>query len=257
MTKRAGRSFPSSRCAKPAHNCRWMRNKRPPPSSNRTNLDSTTIEDSDMAFDLEEQEQIAELKQFWKQYGTLIVTVATAALLAFAGMQGWRYYKHSQAEQASSMFTKFGEAMRKNDVKEIRALGKQMVDEFGATAYGPATALLLAKTNYENGDSAGAAEQLQWTIDNAKDAETAELARLRLASIRLDEKKFDEALKLLETKHSAALETLYADLRGDALVAQGKTPEARAAYKAAIEKSLPNSSYRSVVQIKLDALGGE
>jgi len=210
-----------------------------------------------MAFDLEEQEQIAELKQFWKQYGTLIVTLAVAALVAFAGTQGWRYYKHSQSEQASSLFTKFGEAVRKNDVKEIRALGKQVMDGFGSTAYGPTTALLLAKTNYENGDPAAAAEQLQWAIDKAKDGETAELARLRLASIRLDEKKYDEALKLLETKHSAALETLYADLRGDVMVAQGKVAEARAAYKMAIEKSLPNSSYRSVVQIKLDALGGD
>jgi predicted negative regulator of RcsB-dependent stress response len=210
-----------------------------------------------MAFDLEEQEQIAELKQFWKQYGTLIVTLVVAALVAFAGMQGWRYYKHSQSEQASSLFTKFGEAVRKNDVKEIRALGKQVMDGFGSTAYGPTASLLLAKTNYENGDPAGAAEQLQWAIDKAKDAETAEVARLRLASIRLDEKKYDEALKLLDTKHSVAMETLYADLRGDVMVAQGKTAEARAAYKTAIEKSLPNSSYRSVVQIKLDALGGD
>ena len=210
-----------------------------------------------MAFDLEEQEQIAELKQFWKQYGTLIVTLAVAALVTFAGMQGWRYYKHSQSEQASSLFTKFGEAVRKNDVKEIRTLGKQMMDGFGSTAYGPTAALLLAKTNYENGDPAGAAEQLQWAIDKAKDAETAELARLRLASIRLDEKKYDEALKLLETKHSVAMDTLYADLRGDVMVAQGKIAEARASYKMAIEKSLPNSSYRSVVQIKFDALGGD
>jgi predicted negative regulator of RcsB-dependent stress response len=210
-----------------------------------------------MAFDLEEQEQIAELKQFWKQYGTLIVTLVVAALVAFAGMQGWRYYKHSQSEQASSLFTRFGEAVRKNDVKEIRALGKQVMDGFGSTAYGPTAALLLAKTNYENGDPAGAAEQLQWAIDKAKDAETAEVARLRLASIRLDEKKYDEALKLLDTKHSVAMETLYADLRGDVMVAQGKTAEGRAAYKTAIEKSLPNSSYRSVVQIKLDALGGD
>jgi predicted negative regulator of RcsB-dependent stress response len=210
-----------------------------------------------MAFDLEEQEQIAELKQFWKQYGTLIVTLAVSALVAFAGMQGWRYYKQSQSEQASSLFTKFGEAMRKNDVKEIRALGKQVMDGFGSTAYGPTAALLLAKTNYENGDPAAAAQQLQWAIDKAKDAETAELARLRLASVRLDEKKYDEALKLLETKHSAAMETLYADLRGDVMLAQGKSAEARAAYKMAIEKSLPNSSYRSVVQIKLDALGGD
>ena len=210
-----------------------------------------------MAFDLEEQEQIAELKQFWKQYGTLIVTLAVSALVAFAGMQGWRYYKQSQSEQASSLFTKFGEAVRKNDVKEVRALGKQVMDGFGSTAYGPTAALLLAKTNYESGDPAAAAEQLQWAIDKAKDAETAEVARLRLASIRLDEKKYDEALKLLETKHSAAMETLYADLRGDVMLAQGKIAEARAAYKMAIEKSLPNSSYRSVVQIKLDALGGD
>jgi predicted negative regulator of RcsB-dependent stress response len=210
-----------------------------------------------MAFDLEEQEQIAELKQFWKQYGTLIVTLAVAALVAFAGMQGWRYYKQSQSEQASSLFTKFGEAVRKNDVDEIRTLGKQMIDGFGSTAYGPTVALLLAKTNYENGDPSGAAQQLQWAIDKAKDEETAELARLRLASIRLDEKKYEEALKLVETKHSAAMETLYADLRGDVMVAQGKSVEARAAYKTAIEKSLPNSSYRSVVQIKLDALGSD
>ena len=210
-----------------------------------------------MAFDLEEQEQIAELKQFWKQYGTLIVTLVVAALVAFAGMQGWRYYRNSQSEQASSLFTKFGEAVRKNDVNEIRTLGKQMIDGFGSTAYGPTVALLLARTNYENGDASAAAGQLQWAIDKATDEETAELARLRLASIRLDEKKYDEALKLLETRHSAAMETLYADLRGDVMVAQGKSAEARAAYKTAIEKSLPNSSYRNVVQIKLDALGGD
>ena len=109
-----------------------------------------------MAFDLEEQEQIAELKQFWKQYGTLIVTLAVAALVAFAGTQGWRYYKNSQSEQASSLFTKFGEAVRKNDVKEIRTLGKQLIDGYGSTAYGPTVALLLAKTNYENGDPSAA-----------------------------------------------------------------------------------------------------
>src|SRR5258708_8502165 len=210
-----------------------------------------------MAFDLEEQEQIAELKQFWKQYGTLIITLAVAALVAFTATQGWRYYKHSQSEQASTLFTKCGDAVRKNDVKEIRVLGKQVMDGFGSTAYGPTAALLLAKTNYENGDLAGAAEQLQWAIEKAKDAETAEVARLRLASIRLDAKKYDEALQLLETKHRAALETLYPDLRGDVMVAQGKVAEARAAYKLAIDKSLPNSSYRNVVQIKLDALGGD
>ena len=209
-----------------------------------------------MAFDLEEQEQIAELKQFWKQYGKLIVTVAVAALVAFAGMQGWRHYKQGEAEKASALFTKFSEAVRKNDIKETRELGKQVMNEFASTAYGASAALMLAKTDYENNDAAAAATELQWAIDHAKDSETVELARLRLAGIRLDEKKYDEALKLLELPHGAGMETLYADLRGDVMAAQGKTVEARAAYKVAIDKALPNSNYRSVVQIKLDALGG-
>mgnify|MGYP000669206866 CR=1 FL=1 len=129
-----------------------------------------------MAFDLEEQEKIAELKQFWNQYGKLIVTLAVAALVAFAAVQGWRYYQHNQAQQASSLFTKFGEAVRKNDVNEIRAVGKKVMDEFGSTAYGPAAALLLAKTNYVNGDSAAAADQLQFAIDKARDARGDEAA---------------------------------------------------------------------------------
>ena len=81
------------------------------------------------------------------------------------------------------------------------------------------------------------------------------MARLRLAGIRLDEKKFDEALKLLDVKHSEPLVPLYADLRGDVLVAQGKTDEARAAYKLSLEKSAATSCYRNLAQIKLDALG--
>lgn len=208
-----------------------------------------------MAFDLEEQEQIDTIKQFWKQYGALIVTAALAALVTVAGIQGWNYYKRTQAEQASAVFTRFEEAVRKNDVAEIRTVGGELIDKYAATAYGPMAALILAKTNYDNGDAASAASQLQWVIDNAKDEDTAALARLRLAGIRLDSTKFDEALALLDAKHSPALAALYADLRGDVLLAQGRVAEARSAYRIALDKSLPNGNYRNVVQIKLDALG--
>jgi len=140
-------------------------------------------------------------------------------------------------------------------IEDPRGLGAEIIDKYGSTAYGPMAALLLAKNNHANGDAAAAAARLQWAIDKAKDDETAALARLRLAGIRLDEKKYDEALALLEAKHAQAFAPLYADLRGDVLAAQGKTAEAREAYKLALEKSLPNSNYRNVLQIKLDALG--
>jgi len=208
-----------------------------------------------MALDLEEQEQLDALKQFWKQYGTLIITLAFLALATFAGVKGWNYYQRGQSEQASVLFGKLEEAVRKNDVAQTGSLGAEIVDKYGSTAYGPMAALLLAKTSHENGDSAAAATRLLWAIDKARDDETAALARLRLAGIRLDEKNYDEALALLDAKHRQAFAPLYSDLRGDVLAAQGKPAEARAAYKQALEKSLPNSNYRNVVQIKLDALG--
>jgi len=208
-----------------------------------------------MALDLEEQEQLDALKQFWKQYGTLIITLAFLALATFAGVKGWNYYQRAQSEQASVLFGKLEEAVRKNDVAQTGSLGAEIIDKYGSTAYGPMAALLLAKTSYDNGDPAAAVTRLLFAIDKARDDETAALARLRLAGIRLDEKKYDEALALLDAKHGQAFAPLYADLRGDVLAAQGKPAEARAAYKRALEKGLPNSNYRNVVQIKLDALG--
>lgn len=208
-----------------------------------------------MALDLEEQEQLDALKQFWKQYGALIITLAFLALATFAGVKGWNYYQRGQSQQASVLFGKLEEAVRKNDVSQVGSLGAEIIDKFGSTAYGPMAALLMAKNNYDNGDAAAAAQRLQWAIDKAKDDETATLARLRLAGIRLDEKKYDDALALLDAKHAQAFVPLYADLRGDVLAAQGKAAEARAAYRLALEKSPPNSNYRNVIQIKLDALG--
>ncbi len=208
-----------------------------------------------MALDLEEQEQLDALKQFWNEYGTLIVTLAFLALATFAGVKGWNYYQRGQSEKASALFGKFEEAVRKNDVSQVGSLGGEIIDKYGSTAYGPMTALLLARNNYDNGDPATAATRLQWAVDKADDDEIAALARLRLAGIRLDEKKYDEALALLDAKHAQAFAPLYADLRGDVFAAQGKAADARAAYRIALDKSPPDGNYRNVVQIKLDALG--
>ena len=54
--------------------------------------------------DLEEQEQLDQLKHFWKQYGNLITWVLIAVLGAYAGWNGYQYWQRSQAAQASALY---------------------------------------------------------------------------------------------------------------------------------------------------------
>ncbi len=93
-------------------------------------------------------------------------------------------------------------------------------------------------------------------IDRADETELKEIARYRLAEIMLNDKQYDDALKMLDAKHGDPFAGLYADLRGDALAAAGRTADARAAYQLALAKFDAKSQYRNYVQVKLDSLGG-
>ncbi len=206
-------------------------------------------------YDLEEQEKIDELKAWWKQHGQMVIAVAVAACVGAAGAAGWQWHKRTQAEQASQLYGTLEKAMQANDLKQIRDASAQLMDKFGGTAYGPMAALAGAKANFDAGDAAGAAAQLRWAIEHARDEGIAATARLRLAAVLLDEKKYDDALKLLGAGYPDAYAGLFEDQKGDIYVAQGKTGEARAAYKAALEKLPPQGNYRQIVQVKLDGLG--
>lgn len=208
-----------------------------------------------MAYDLEEQEQIDELKSWWQEYGNLVILGVTAFLLAVAGVQGWRYYGSSQALGAATLYEQLDVAERAGDHKKVRDIAGQITDKYRATPYGAFAALSAARASFAMGDLAGAKSQLQWTIDNTKEDGIRDVARLRLAGVLLDEKNADEALKLVGAKPLESMTALYADLKGDILTAQGKHAEARGAYQLALDRSDAGSPYRGVIQLKLDALG--
>ncbi len=208
-----------------------------------------------MAYDLEEQEQIAVLKDWWRKYGNLLTTVLLAVVVGFAGIQAWRYYLAQQSSSAAALYSQLDTAEKANEAKKVQDIAATLAGSHGGTAYAGMAALRAAKSLVAGNDLAGAKQRLQWVIDNTKDDEMRDIARLRLAGVLLDEKNHDEALKLLDVKHVAAFDGLYADLKGDILALQNKRAEARAAYQIALEKSDPRSSYRQLLQVKLDALG--
>ena len=209
-----------------------------------------------MALDLEEQEQVAELKAWWRQHGNFIVAVILAAALAFAGWQGWRWYSASQAAQAASVFDSLVKAAQGGDAKALRDSAGTLIESYPRTLYAAMGALVAARFHYDRNDLKAARAQLEWAVDKASSDDFRDVARLRLAAVLMDEKAYDEALKLLDAKHGAAYESQYAALRGDLLVAKNQPAEARAAYKLALEKAGQQGAFRETVRMRLEALGG-
>ena len=210
-----------------------------------------------MALDLEEQEQVDELKAWWKQHGNLIVSVILAAALAFAGWQGWRWYQANQAAQAAALFDTLARAAQAGDAKALRDTAGTLVESYPRTLYATMAALVAARFHFDRNDLKAAKAQLQWVIERSPADDFKDIARLRLAAILLDEKAYDEALKLLEAKHAPAYVSQYAALRGDVLVAKNQPADARAAYQRALEKAgREQGAFRESVRMRLDALGG-
>ncbi|KXB32109.1 hypothetical protein AT959_03360 [Dechloromonas denitrificans] len=206
-------------------------------------------------YDLEEQEQIDTLKTWWKMYGNLVTGVVVAASIGVIGWQGWNWHQRSQSAQAAAIYGVLEQAVATSDAQKVKAAAGELAEKFGRTNYASLGALVAAKQSFEAGDLKTAKAQLAWAAENAKD-ELKDLARLRLAAVQLDEKAYDEALKQLDAAHAPAFDVRFLELKGDVLSAQGKKPEARAAYKGALEKGegKPGPS-RELLQQKLDGLG--
>jgi len=205
----------------------------------------------------EEQESIESFKAWWAQWGNLATWIVLVALVALAAWNGWNFWQRRQAAEAAVLYDQVQQAVAANDKAMVARTAADMEKHFGGTAYAQMAALEVAKALYMDGDTAGAKAQLQWTADHAKDDEFRQIAKLRLASLLLDEKAYDQGLALIPQPDSGPFKGVVADGRGDLLAAQGKHDEARAAYQLALD-SLPKSdaSERQLIQFKLDALGG-
>jgi len=208
-----------------------------------------------MAYDLEEQEQLATLKAWWDKYGNLATWLLVAVLAAYSAWQGWNYYQRNQAGAASALYDELQSAVQaKDNAKVLRAAG-DMESKFGGTSYAPMAALVAAKSSFEANDLKSAKIHLQWAADHGGD-EFKAIAKIRLAGVLLDEKAYDEALKALAGDVPPQFAGAIADRKGDILAAQNKLAEARAAYQAALDVTDKKNPGRQLIQLKFEAIGG-
>ena len=205
--------------------------------------------------DLEEQEQLAELKHFWKQYGNIISWVLIVVFGAVAAWNGYQYWQRSQAAQAAVMYDEVERAAVAGDVAKLERALSDMKERFGRTAYAEQAALLAARIYHDKGNLDAAKGALAWVAGKASDDGYQAVARLRLSGILFEAKAYDEALQQLAAPMPSDFNALAADRRGDILLAQGKKAEAKAQYETAYKGLDERSDYRRIIEVKLNALG--
>jgi len=205
--------------------------------------------------DLEEQEQLDQVKAFWQQYGNLVTWLLVIALGAYAAWNGWNWYQRDQATKAGAMYDELDAAAQAGDADRANRVFGDLKSRYPGTAFAEQGGLVAARVLFEKGQTDAARAALGWVAENAAESEYRTIARLRLAGLLLDAKKDAEALKQLEGADAKPFAALVDDRRGDILLAQGKKDEARAAYLRAWSAMDPKLDYRRLVEAKLNVLG--
>ncbi|RTL34417.1 MAG: tetratricopeptide repeat protein [Burkholderiales bacterium] len=206
--------------------------------------------------DLEEQEQLEQVKAFWKRWGNLITWIITAALAAFAAWQGWNWYQRDQAAKAAAMYEEFDRALAAQDLDKAAVAAGDLKARFASTAYATQAGLQVAKLQVEKGKADDARQSLSWVAEHgAEGGPYRDLARLRLAGLQIDAKAYDDAAKTLDGIKATEFAGLVADRRGDLLLLQDKRDAAKAEYQKALAALEKTQDYRRIVEAKLATLG--
>lgn len=210
-------------------------------------------------YDLEEQEQISQIKAWWEQYGKYVTALAVTAAVASVGWQGFQWYQNKQANEAGGLYFAVQRAVEDGDAARAREATGQIIERHGKSAYAEMAALMSASAQFAAGDFRNARAHLEWLRTTTQDPVLRDIARLRLATVMLAEGAHAEALAQIEAAPAPSLAARFADLRGDILAEQGQVDQAATAYRAAIEALAAQptdgaDTLIDVIRVKLESL---
>jgi len=202
-------------------------------------------------------DQLATLKNWWKQYGKALIAGVAIGALVLGGLNYWKVYKTRRAETASLLYEALLADVQQGKADNISTTAGKLVKDYASTPYAGKAALLLARQQFDAKDPATARKQLEWAMKNATEPAVQHTARLRLGRLLLDQGDKDGALSLASAKNTQGFASEYDELRGDVLLAKGDRAAARAAYQAALDHLPQGSSFGPTLAMKRDDLGPE
>jgi|TARA_R100000935_G_scaffold56780_2_gene89164 predicted negative regulator of RcsB-dependent stress response len=203
-----------------------------------------------------EEEQLAQIKEWWQQNGKPLLFGGALALVLVFGWQFWQKHQLNEAHSASTVYQQLLNAALEEggaDTAEVSRLGNLLQKEFAGSHYAQYGSLFVAKVAVESGRLDEAATELQAVLDKPADKTLEELARQRMARVLAAQDKAEDGLALLDGEAVDAFAASREELRGDLLVQLQRPEEAHAAYSKAKEL-LSQDAAIGGLQLKLDDL---
>lgn len=211
-----------------------------------------------MAYDLQEQESLDELKAWWEKWGNLVLSVITVVCLAFAGYNGMKWWQRHQAQEAGLAYSSLQTAiMQQSEPASVEKIVDALIEDAGSTVYGPMGALSASRYLESKGEAAKAQELLHWIVTESDRPEYQTIARVRLAGFLLDDQKYEDAASILKAAQPTDRQVaLVNDRLGDAYYAKGDLVNARQVWQEALKHPI-DPALMGFVQLKLQALPEE
>lgn len=199
--------------------------------------------------EFDDSDELARFKNWWSNNGRSLIVGVVVGLVIVAGWYGWGWYQDRQARQAAQLYGQVSQALgqEKLSAGATEAIDKLKAD-YPKTPYTTSAVMTLGRYRLVHGASDQAAEQFGWVVEYAGDAGLRSLARARQARAIWNQGQSDKALALLEDHDSTpGFASLYAEIKGDILLAQDKKEPAHSAYETARAK---RSSYAPTAQLE-------
>jgi predicted negative regulator of RcsB-dependent stress response len=183
---------------------------------------------------LSDREQEEALRNWWRENWPWVLSGVVAGLVLLAAWNYWRQHVEQQSDTAAHAYQQLTVALAGNDKTKVESVTKELDDNFASSPYRDQAHLLLAQAHVIAGRFEMAVSELQSIVDKSKDAELAQVAKLRLARVHIQLGHYDQALSLLDVGKAGAFTAQVDEIRGDALLAKGDPSGARQAYQAAV-----------------------
>lgn len=200
-----------------------------------------------------EDQQLEDLKKWWKENGSSIITGVVLGLAVLFGTKAWFAWQERMAQQASSVYSVMLNQMSQGDVKAATDNAGVLIADFSGTPYASLAAMVLARFNIEAGDLEAARTQYQWVLDNGDSDELRTTAQVRLARVLIGLGDHDGALAQLDQAEAGGGQGgVFAEVRGDIYSIRGETQQAVDAYQSALALMATEYPGRHLVQLKYD-----